>query len=678
MKKVIFLTAVTALVVMLAFPAILFAEEGDANSTIGVREQENQAGQYILGDKDADTDQPNDTINDNSTAEVNNSSEDGSTGDGDTEVYCIDGDTAWDTGRDEYTLTDIDVSDELLGESAPLDDDDEDGTSFKNDGSIGSVDEFQEDGVIDPVEAEAIEILSKEATGATSVEDQESVWLETGDNIHNRGNAANKTAITEAAEALATEFLDLAVNQDSDLDNDITLDEFLAEKEINEIDVIVEQDSTIFDESNPNPGTAIATMENPLVPGITDNGKDVYWYILGGAFNMSFSPDELVTETSSAIPAAGTNPTEMNDEVDTAADFDGDGEGVGDHYGIATIDYYYFHWGLDEYPEGTMGINLYAWVDVDEDGLFDIVDVDPEKAADGEDPDGDVVGDFQENHQIVQTEDDGNGTHQVKTDIDGNVETEPFDTKQMDIHKIEGGKVVLGHDDLTAEEEEDPLTILPGSDEQSDRDVTKQRFSTIAYNEPHNDDPIYYGTIAIKINEAEEGLEGAVFGIYNNANTSGDPIETVNSDEEGIITTDGLVWEGNGNTYYMKELSAPAGYNKINTVFEIFISGHGLTVSNGEEEGIIPFIVTNKKTPPEDPEDPEDPEEPEEPEEPDTPEEEIEVEGLTELPFTGMSTVYPIAGISTLLSGLGLFIWSLVARMINRKRNWKHILKDKK
>ena len=35
-------------------------------------------------------------------------------------------------------------------------------------------------------------------------------------------------------------------------------------------------------------------------------------------------------------------------------------------------------------------------------------------------------GEFQENHQVVQTEDDGSGKQQVKTDIDGNVETEAF------------------------------------------------------------------------------------------------------------------------------------------------------------------------------------------------------------------------------------------------------------
>ena len=52
MKKILIITIVIALAVMLTFPAILFAEEGDANSTVGVREQSGQAGQYVLGDRD--------------------------------------------------------------------------------------------------------------------------------------------------------------------------------------------------------------------------------------------------------------------------------------------------------------------------------------------------------------------------------------------------------------------------------------------------------------------------------------------------------------------------------------------------------------------------------------------------------------------------------------------------
>jgi len=663
MIKIFIGAIIFSVAVMMIFPAVLFAEEGDANSTIGVREQEGEAGQYILGDKDADTSQPDDTINDNSTAEINNGSEDGATGDGDTEAFCIDGDTTWDTGRDEYTLTDIDVSDELVGESAHLDDDNNDDPSNP----------LKENGKIDPVEAEAIEILSKEATGAGSVEDQESVWLETGDKNHNRGDADTKEAITKAAEKLATEFLNLSVNNDSDPDNDITLDEFLNSKKINEIDVTVEQENTIFDEDSPTPGTATATMENPLVPVVTDDGKNVYWYILGGAFNISFSPDELVTEASSLDHSDGTNATVMEDVRDdndgeNSLDNDGDGTVADDHYGIATIGYYYYHWGLEEYPEDTMGVNLFAWVDVDEDGLFDIVDIDPEKAADGIDPDGNVVGDFQDNHQVVQTEDDGSGKQKVRTDIDGNMETGPFDTKKMDIHKIEGGKVVLGHDDLNPEEEQDPLTILPRSDENSGREVTKQRFSTIAYGEPYDDDPIYFGTIVIKVDEADKGLEGAVFGIYDNSDTSGDPLEAVTSDENGFVSTDGLVWGGSGRTYYMKELSAPSGYDRNSTIFEISISGHGITVTDGETRENIPFMVANEKTPPDDPEDPEDP---------DTPEEEIEIEGLTGeisvLAFTGVNTAIPLTGIGMLLISLAILIWTSAVR----EKSWKHALRKR-
>ena len=581
MKKVLIVMVVIALAIMLAFPSILFAEEGDVNSTVGVREQDGTAGQYILGDRDNVA--PDDTIGD-------------SEGDGDTEVFCIDGDTSWDTGRDEYTLTDIDVSDELIGEEALKDDDDKDGTYFENEGgSSTAVDPHQVDGVIDPVEAEAIEILSKEATGATSVEDQESVWLEAGDNISNRGDAANKTAITEAVEALATEFIELAVNNDGDTGNDKTLDEFLADEKINEVDVTVEQDSGIF---TGDAGEATAMMENPLVPTITDEGKDVYWYILGGAFNISFSQTELVMEAKSLDGV--TNATLMTDKEDDndgedGVDNDGDGELANDHYGIATINYYYFDWGLEAHPAGTMGVDLYAWVDVDEDGLFDIVDIDPEKAADGEDPDGDVVGDFQDNFQVVQVE-VVSGETVIKTDdgtTSGDVVTEAMPETAMDIHKVEGGKVVIGHDDLTDAEEDDPMTILPISTDEYERGVTKQRFSTLAYTEPFDDDPLYYGSMIFKVNENNQALAGAVFEVRDN---QGNLIETITSDSDGYVSTAGLEWTGGGTSYYVQEVAAPGGYYVNSTVYEVLLSGIGVSVTTGDG-GSLPFTVSNARIP---------------------------------------------------------------------------------
>ena len=50
--------------------------------------------------------------------------------------------------------------------------------------------------------------------------------------------------------------------------------------------------------------------------------------------------------------------------------------------------------------------------------------------------------------------------------------------------------------------------------------------------------------VVIKVDEIDTGLEGAVFGVYDNEDASGDPIETMTSDENGFVSTAGLVWEG--------------------------------------------------------------------------------------------------------------------------------------
>ncbi|MCD4670265.1 MAG: hypothetical protein K8S14_07455, partial [Actinomycetia bacterium] len=492
MKKILVITIAMALAAMLTFPAILFAEEGDVNSYIGSRDSgPGGAGQYILGDKESDpadpqTPQPDDTIGDNNEAQIANGDTDndgdgerdgaGAAGDGDTEIFCIDGDTYLTTAKDAYELTDIDVSDELEGDEAPRDDDDGDGIIYNTDKNRTPSDpptasdptdevinDEKTDGIIDKVEAEAVEILASEATGATSVEDQVAVWAEVGDknvnldaNTNDAHTNENVDKITEAVEKFATDFIKLT--------DGTTLEEFLNDEDVNEIDVTVEQDEGIF---SGDAGTAIAIMENPLVPTITDEGKNVYWHILGGAFNISFSPDYLLMETSSVSAAVdGSDAGEMTDELDIADgdDIDDDGqEGAYDHYGIATVSYYYYDWDLNEHPEGTMGLSLYAWVDVDGDGLFDIVDIDPEKAADGVDSDGDVVGRFQENHQIVQVEivddrgdsDPTNDVTEIKTDGSGNVETAPLPQTDMDIHRIEGGKVVLAKEDIAISEKDE-------------------------------------------------------------------------------------------------------------------------------------------------------------------------------------------------------------------------------
>jgi len=604
MKKTLIIVAVIAVIAIFTFPAPLFADEGDAEDYVGVRESENHggvyAGQYVLGYSD-------DTTTD-------------SEGDGDTEVLCIDGDEYVDQSANAYTLTDTDVSDELEGEVTGSD-------------------------TITETEAVAVEILSKEATGASSVEDQVAVWQETGDRSVSTYNSLspdqknNVDSINASVEALAQNYIDNG--------GDLTLDEFLDNEDVNEIDITIEQDEDIFNGVN---GTATATMKNPLVPGITDKGKSVYWYILEGAFNISFSKDSLVTETSSESPAAGTNPTEMNDIDDDSDDItdpnDNDyAESKEDNIGSATVDYYYFWWGLNEYPEGTMGVNLFAWVDIDEDNKFDIVDVDSEKAADGEDSDGDVVENFQSNNKVVKVDDNGTpdtSDDEVKTDGNGNVVAEEIPESDMDIHKVEGGKVVIADEDLVE---------VRGSNE-------NQRFSTLSYNEPFDDDPEFFGTLIFKMSGNEEPLEGAIFGIYNNPDASGDPVETVITGKEGYASTSGLLW----GTYYIKEISAPSGYKKDSTIYTVEVGGNGTSVTIGEQyEGVIPFKVINEPQPPDRPD------ESEEPDKPDKPGGSVQVLGIQELPFTGMHPAIPISGISSILIGGFMVVASFIRKKFGRK-----------
>jgi hypothetical protein len=464
MKKVLLTGLIVLLLAFFAIPAFMFADEGDATTWVGIDpDQEQQgvpgttAGQYLIGDN-------NDSLND-------------SENDGDTEVFCIDGDKYLVTGVDKYIITNIDISDEIVGES-------------DLEGGLN---------VVTPAEAIAAEILATTATGATAVEDQVAMWQFTGDNPSSFSAMADPRtsetsqeghvqAIIANVEALANEYVTLTGYSSLNPNPAPTLDAFMENKKINTIEVTVEQDNTIFDVGGK--GTAIATMENPLVPEITDAGKDVYWYILAGSFNISFSPTSLVFKTNSKAPAAGTDPTKMND-VDANANDLTDPTAAGyvaskaDNYGEAKVDYYYFWWGLADYPQDTMGINLYAWADIDKDAKFDFIDLSNENPAG--DTDGNSVDNFTGGFQVVNgiLEDAVTGDKYVdyvslKSSID------------WDIHEIEGGKVVIAKSD-NGNSPNAPTTPAYGF-----RRNSSQRFSTQSYKEAYNIDPKFFGTLIFK------------------------------------------------------------------------------------------------------------------------------------------------------------------------------------
>jgi hypothetical protein len=625
MKKVLYVGLAVAIIAMFSIPSMLFAEEGDATTYVGLRDEEVvgvvYAGQYVMGDSD-------DKISD-------------SEGDGDTEVFCIDGDTYLIKGDNQYTLTDIDVSDELVGEL-----------------------DKEADGVVTPVEAVAAEILSIEATGATGVEDQVAMWQETGDNAASLKNIDDEQkkhvqAINASVDALAEDYIEELISTP-----DLTIEDFLHDdtygKNINELEVTVDQDDDIFTGDN---GTAIAIMENPLVPGITDQNKNITWYILAGAFNISFSEKELVTEIASKDGVAN----KMTDHEDKDTDIDGDGKkGDSDYFGMATVPYYYFNWGMEKYPEGTMCVNIFAWVDIDGDDKLDIVDIDASKAADGNDSDGSVVADFQANHQVVQVNASGTGPELEDADRDGNVDdivTAPIPTSDMDIHKVEGGKVVIANLDLKDAPEDKNGNYLPANQIEGGRENSYQRFSTLSYTESYDEDPQFWGTIIFKKDNSGSPLGGAVFSVYGSVDDSGNPtgdaVATFTSGDDGYADVSGLEW----GTYYIVETTAPDGYVGDSTVYALTVNGTGVTVTSlGNEEGLdIPFHITNTPPPPTPPKPPTAP--------PATPPTTtttvagiIEVAGISELPFTGMNPIIPLSGISIMVIGAALLAVSLIRR----------------
>lgn len=592
------------IIVFFTIPSFIFADEGDVTTFINVRENDGNVGQYIMGDN-------NDTIKDTE-------------GDGDTEVFCIDHNHYVKPGENTFGFTEDTVSKELI-----------------KDGDT-------------EVDAYALEILSKEATGATSIEDQAAVWQLTNNTYGltpdtNYGEETKKDkedidAIVYSSRTLAEDYLKSGGAKEQGK----TIDEFLSDKKINKIDVTISQDDSIFE--NGGSGIATALMSNPLIPGVTDDNKDVYWYILAGSFNISFSPTSLVLDAVSKMNDVGSKGNDLKNPEDQNYF-----ASKTDNYGKATVNYYYFWWGLADYPKNTMGVNLFTWVDIDDDGLLDIQDLPNDESLNpGETgyKDGNIVGNLQQNYKVVQSETGIDGKKFVKTDASGNIVTEPISKEKLDIHKVKGGLVVK--------------KIKDGG-----FDDTRQSFSTISYNEPFNGDPKFFGTLIFKYYGDSTPLSDAQFGVFDNPSATGTPIMILVTDANGYAST-GNSGLGYG-TYYIKEISAPFGFDANPTIYTLKVGGNGVGILgtvDGDNIGItdpVPFSVINTPTPPTPPSPPVTTFTT-------TVTPTIAVAGLATggggiievagLAFTGVEPIYPIAGLGVVLLGLCL----MVASLINKKR----------
>lgn len=78
------------------------------------------------------------------------------------------------------------------------------------------------------------------------------------------------------------------------------------------------------------------------------------------------------------------------------------------------------------------------------------------------------------------------------------------------------------------------------------------------------------GSISITKTDGNQPLSGALFGLYDNAGATGDPVKTAYTDQYGKA----LFADLEAGTYYVKEIAAPNGY-VLSDVVHTFIIGNG-------------------------------------------------------------------------------------------------------
>jgi len=587
-KKFIIIAVVVAILTFFTLPAFVFANDAYTPSTVG--EQDGIAGQYVLTET--------------GTGQVN-------------DVVCIDGDHVWDSDTGAYSLSTNSAYDALSDE-------------FAADSNISTTD----------ADAVAVQILTTTASGATAVEDQAAIWKQTQDRTYNPDTpqeVANIAAITASVDALAAQYVtETPVEADRSA---ASIETFLDKENINEVVVELDGQTLVTDDGSGNVSynvfEATATMENPLVPTITDNNKSTNWYLLEGSFNTSFSSNSLVTETSSTM-------SDVKDDSDgeNTTDNDGDSDITGDHYGLATVKYYYFWWG-GTYIQNTMNANIFAWVDIDGDSDLDAKGIDTSI----DDPETTV----NEKDGIPDTLADATlaGLEKVALVTAGVATLSPvFDSTNTDLYKIDGGKVFVAES------------------------AADQRLVSQSYDEPYDSAEKEYtaGTITVNKTDINTGLPiaGAVFNIID---ADGKIVATMASGADGVASYTGLPW----GEYTVVETGTLGGYYPNNTEYPASISGPGgypleANASLLDQAEIIYnsediLSITNTPIPPY---------------VPPTPtttltvaaltEETVEVEGIREevtikvagiqeLPFTGTSIAFTIAGAAALALSLLLIVY---------------------
>ena len=160
--------------------------------------------------------------------------------------------------------------------------------------------------------------------------------------------------------------------------------------------------------------------------------------------------------------------------------------------------------------------------------------------------------------------------------------------------------------------------------------------------------------------ETGEDVEGAEYTLYmDNAGTIiakdawGNNVDPQLTDSDGTLTFTGLLLD----IYYVKETDAPSGYDIDDIYHQVIVDSDSI----GESNEVVIEVEDDPISSPPPPPPPPPPVTP--PTTPTLAVAGIEVLGLA---FTGVDPIFPIAGIGTVIGGLGLLITSLIRR---KKKN---------
>ncbi len=607
MKKYLIFGVILALVLFFSIPSMIFAESPPPTDTVDEADNpedwsdnatviDDVAGNTPIQVKDLDySDHP-----DHETTDI------GDTNNGEVfDVYCLDS-TGPICEGDLYDVADNDP----MGDGKPFIVTD----ITSNDFYTNNFDGFDPDGAGGPLDTinlsdptdkdeianlaeQAVLLLAENSTGlcvpnAAELE-QKAVWSFTD----NGGTGTTSGKIADALTAI------VKANNDDDLTNDIDPDS------INTIEVILEDGAVDTTPVVPADGQIVTVkMEDPLVPGMTDQDKPVFLYLLPGSYNVSFAPDSLVTETIA-------NMVDTPDLVD-----------VGDTDGVATSYYYFYPWAGVDYnavdptfpDDGVAGNNpdimvvkIGAWVDIDKDKCLDTVGLPYDK----KDQDAFKL-------EYVNDEDP----------LD---ETPPEFPVCIDNSTLPGGAV------LNPIVEKDPWC---GPDYEKNlwekpesycflwwRFYDPQRLCVKASEDPYDDATQYsiYSTAGANGSINNEGMLMLL--------TAGRNYASIPTPDGGFIiqdVTDVDISQGAISPYNIINISKPA---IINAQFQTAPSGGGtptITTTTGAAGGVEVAALTTGV---------------------------IQV-----LAFTGISPVISISGFSTIAGGLALVVMSLVKKIRRR------------